>query len=174
LEIVYSLVPAKLPKQLVLYCHIMNPNEDLPNCFGSCFVNRLFCVVFRIFGGFVNDIKNRYPYYLSDITDALTMQCVASIFFIFFAVISPVVTFGGVMGQKTEGHLVSIYDSVSVAYMSIAAFLISRITGPARPFVHLFVCHVELLSSNSKTKKRRKTKIGVNVPQRGSKKFAIL
>ena len=63
--------------------------------------------VIRIFGGFVNDIKNRYPYYLSDITDALTMQCVASVFFIFFAVISPVVTFGGVMGQKTEDHLVS-------------------------------------------------------------------
>ena len=63
--------------------------------------------VARLFGGFVNDIKNRYPYYVTDIKDALTMQCVASIFFIFFAVISPVVTFGGVMGQKTEGHLVS-------------------------------------------------------------------
>jgi len=55
----------------------------------------------------VNDIKNRYPYYLSDITDALQLQCLASIFFIFFAVISPVVTFGGVLGQKTDGYLVS-------------------------------------------------------------------
>jgi len=64
-------------------------------------------VVVRIFGGFVNDIKNRYPYYLSDITDALQLQCLASIFFIFFAVISPVVTFGGVLGQKTDGYLVS-------------------------------------------------------------------
>jgi len=64
-------------------------------------------VTVRIFGGFVNDIKNRYPYYLSDITDALQMQCLASIFFIFFAVISPVVTFGGVLGQKTDGYVVS-------------------------------------------------------------------
>jgi len=64
-------------------------------------------VVVRPYGGFVNDIKNRYPWFLSDITDALQMQCLASIFFIFFAVISPVVTFGGVMGQKTDGYLVS-------------------------------------------------------------------
>ena len=72
----------------------------------------------RPYGGFINDIKNRYPYYLSDITDALQLQCLASIFFIFFAVISPVVTFGGVMGQKTDGYLVSsvegdrLYDAI--------------------------------------------------------------
>ena len=77
--------------------------------------------VTRLFGGFVNDIKNRYPYYLSDITDALQMQCLASIFFIFFAVISPVVTFGGVLGQKTEGYLVS-----TLVLFSLIRFAVSR------------------------------------------------
>ena len=81
--------------------------------------------VVRPYGGFINDIKNRYPHYLSDITEALTMQCLASIFFIFFAVISPVVTFGGVLGQKTEGYLVSV---------PFSTLLLSYTTSVKRPF----------------------------------------
>lgn len=81
-------------------------------------------IAVRIFGGFVNDIKNRYPYYLSDITDALQLQCLASIFFIFFAVISPVVTFGGVLGQKTDGYLVSFVTADRVFKFYVTNFYI--------------------------------------------------
>lgn len=53
----------------------------------------------RIFGGLIRDIRRRYPYYLSDITDALSPQVLAAVIFIYFAALSPAVTFGGLMGQ---------------------------------------------------------------------------
>ena len=62
--------------------------------------------MFRFVGGLINDAKNRYRYYLSDITDGIHIQCVASTIFLFFACITPIVTFGGRMGQKTNGYMV--------------------------------------------------------------------
>lgn len=53
----------------------------------------------RIFGGLIRDIRRRYPYYLSDITDALSPQVLAAVIFIYFAALSPAVTFGGLLGQ---------------------------------------------------------------------------
>ncbi|XP_041121473.1 band 3 anion transport protein-like isoform X2 [Polyodon spathula] len=55
----------------------------------------------RPFGGLVKDIKRRYPHYLSDITDALNPQVLAAVIFIYFAALSPAVTFGGLLGEKT-------------------------------------------------------------------------
>ncbi|KAM3923757.1 band 3 anion transport protein isoform 2-T2 [Leptodactylus fuscus] len=54
------------------------------------------------FGGLVRDIKRRYPKYLSDIKDALNPQCLAAVIFIYFAALSPAITFGGLMAQKTK------------------------------------------------------------------------
>ncbi|KAL7977050.1 hypothetical protein Chor_008999 [Crotalus horridus] len=56
----------------------------------------------RIFGGLVKDIKRRYPKYLSDIKDALNPQCLAAVIFIYFAALSPAITFGGLLAEKTE------------------------------------------------------------------------
>ncbi|XP_010711962.1 anion exchange protein 3 isoform X2 [Meleagris gallopavo] len=50
------------------------------------------------FGGLVRDIKRRYPKYLSDIRDALHSQCLAAVLFIYFAALSPAITFGGLLG----------------------------------------------------------------------------
>lgn len=33
------------------------------------------------FGGLINDIKRRYPYYLSDFTDGLNSSCLAAAIF---------------------------------------------------------------------------------------------
>ncbi|KFV18668.1 Anion exchange protein 3 [Tauraco erythrolophus] len=56
------------------------------------------------FGGLVRDIKRRYPKYLSDIRDAFCpSQCLAAVLFIYFAALSPAITFGGLLGEKTEG-----------------------------------------------------------------------
>ena len=52
------------------------------------------------FGGLVNDVKRRYRHYLSDLTDALNGQCVAAVIFIFFAALSPAITFGGLLGKS--------------------------------------------------------------------------
>ncbi|XP_034271811.1 band 3 anion transport protein isoform X2 [Pantherophis guttatus] len=56
----------------------------------------------RIFGGLVKDIKRRYPKYLSDIKDALNPQCLAAVIFIYFAALSPAITFGGLLAEETE------------------------------------------------------------------------
>lgn len=53
----------------------------------------------RCFGGLIRDVKRRYPLYWSDIKDAFNLQCLASIIFIYFAALSPAITFGGLMGK---------------------------------------------------------------------------
>ncbi|XP_062297868.1 anion exchange protein 2b isoform X2 [Scomber scombrus] len=57
----------------------------------------------RPFGGLVRDVKRRYPQYLSDFKDAMNSQCMAAVIFIYFAALSPAITFGGLLGEKTEG-----------------------------------------------------------------------
>ena len=63
------------------------------------------CRTGRLFGGFIQDIKRKLPYYKSDFVDGFNLQCLASIFFIFFASLSPIVTFGGILGVATENHM---------------------------------------------------------------------
>ncbi|KAJ8418698.1 hypothetical protein AAFF_G00001970 [Aldrovandia affinis] len=57
----------------------------------------------RPFGGLIRDARRRYPKYVSDFTDALNAQCMAAVIFIYFAALSPAITFGGLLGEKTEG-----------------------------------------------------------------------
>ncbi|MEQ2298817.1 Band 3 anion exchange protein [Ameca splendens] len=54
------------------------------------------------FGGMVKDIKRRYRHYLSDYIDAVNPQVLAAIIFIYFAALSPAITFGGLLADKTE------------------------------------------------------------------------
>lgn len=53
----------------------------------------------RPFGGLIRDMKRRYPHYLSDFRDALDPQCLAAVIFIYFAALSPAITFGGLLGK---------------------------------------------------------------------------
>jgi len=57
------------------------------------------------FGGLIDDIKNRYPQFLSDFKDGLNSQCVAATIFIYFAALSGAIAFGGIMGTKTENDI---------------------------------------------------------------------
>ncbi|XP_025296047.3 band 3 anion transport protein isoform X1 [Canis lupus dingo] len=58
-----------------------------------------------LFGGLVRDIRRRYPLYLSDITDAFSPQVLAAVIFIYFAALSPAITFGGLLGEKTQNQM---------------------------------------------------------------------
>uniref|UniRef100_A0A8B9JG27 Solute carrier family 4 member 1a (Diego blood group) n=1 Tax=Astyanax mexicanus TaxID=7994 RepID=A0A8B9JG27_ASTMX len=49
------------------------------------------------FGGMVKDIKRRYRHYISDFTDALNPQVLSAVIFIYFAALSPAITFGGLL-----------------------------------------------------------------------------
>ncbi|XP_073720000.1 anion exchange protein 2b isoform X1 [Misgurnus anguillicaudatus] len=57
----------------------------------------------RLFGGLIRDAQRRYPKYISDFKDALNPQCMAAVIFIYFAALSPAITFGGLLGEKTDG-----------------------------------------------------------------------
>uniref|UniRef100_A0A3B3XQY1 Anion exchange protein n=1 Tax=Poecilia mexicana TaxID=48701 RepID=A0A3B3XQY1_9TELE len=59
----------------------------------------------RPFGGMIRDIKRRYQYYKSDLTDALNAQALAAIIFIYFAALSPAITFGGLLADKVENMM---------------------------------------------------------------------
>ncbi|XP_071942558.1 sodium-driven chloride bicarbonate exchanger-like isoform X2 [Antedon mediterranea] len=75
----------------------------------------------RIFGGLVKDIKRRGRHYLSDFTDALHLQCLASVFFMYFACITPVITFGGLLGDATDQQMATL-ESLLGAFICGVAF----------------------------------------------------
>ena len=58
----------------------------------------------RPFGGLVKDIKRKAPLYLSDLKDGLNTQVFAAFIFIYFACLSPAITFGGLLGKKVLTH----------------------------------------------------------------------
>uniref|UniRef100_A0A8B9K9B4 Anion exchange protein n=1 Tax=Astyanax mexicanus TaxID=7994 RepID=A0A8B9K9B4_ASTMX len=74
----------------------------------------------RLFGGFFLDIKRKAPHYLSDYTDALSLQCVASFLFLYCACMSPVITFGGLLGEATEGRISAIESLFGASMTGIA------------------------------------------------------
>ena len=48
--------------------------------------------------------KSSFPSYLSDFKDALAVQSIASYIFIYFACLTPIITFGGLLGDATENR----------------------------------------------------------------------
>nr|QOU09179.1 csolute carrier family 4 member 10A [Lateolabrax maculatus] len=73
-----------------------------------------------IFGGLLLDIKRKAPHYLSDYTDALSLQCLASFLFLYCACMSPVITFGGLLGEATEGRVSAIESLFGASMTGIA------------------------------------------------------
>ncbi|XP_072752842.1 electroneutral sodium bicarbonate exchanger 1 isoform X7 [Anoplolepis gracilipes] len=67
----------------------------------------------RLFGGLINDVKRKGPFYLSDFKDALALQCVASFIFLYFACLSPIITFGGLLGEATGKNMAAMESLVS-------------------------------------------------------------
>ncbi|KAG9349223.1 hypothetical protein JZ751_027666 [Albula glossodonta] len=74
----------------------------------------------RLFGGLVLDIKRKVPHYLSDYTDAVSLQCLASFLFLYCACMSPVITFGGLLGEATEGRISAIESLFGASMTGIA------------------------------------------------------
>ncbi|KAM4729008.1 anion exchange protein 2a isoform 2-T4 [Anableps anableps] len=99
----------------------------------------------RLFGGLIQDVTRRYPQYLSDIQDALNPQCMAAIIFIYFAALSPAITFGGLLGEKTEG-LIGVSELIVATAMQGIVFsvlgaqplLVIGFSGPLLVFEEAF------------------------------------
>lgn len=67
----------------------------------------------RLFGGLINDLKRKKPFYISDFKDALSLQCIASWIFLYFACLSPIITFGGLLSEATGKNMAAMESLVS-------------------------------------------------------------
>ncbi|XP_072304155.1 sodium bicarbonate cotransporter 3-like isoform X7 [Eucyclogobius newberryi] len=74
----------------------------------------------RIFGGLILDIKRKVPFYWSDIRDSFSLQCLASVLFLYCACMSPVITFGGLLGEATKGNISAIESLFGASMTGVA------------------------------------------------------
>ncbi|KAG5851104.1 hypothetical protein ANANG_G00089490 [Anguilla anguilla] len=99
----------------------------------------------RPFGGLIRDARRRYPKYISDFKDALNAQCMAAVIFIYFAALSPAITFGGLLGEKTDG-LIGVSELIIATAMQGVIFcllgaqplLVVGFSGPLLVFEEAF------------------------------------
>lgn len=61
-----------------------------------------FVSVLRFCGGLILDIKRKAPFFASDFTDALHIQALSTILFIYLGTVTNAITFGGLLGDATE------------------------------------------------------------------------
>lgn len=52
------------------------------------------------------DIRNKLPFYKSDFTDCLSLQCLAATLYLYLVCLCSVVAFGGMLGTATENYMV--------------------------------------------------------------------
>ncbi|XP_061165434.1 sodium bicarbonate cotransporter 3-like [Saccostrea echinata] len=95
----------------------------------------------RLCGGLFDDIRRRLPWYLSDLQDSFHVQCFASFVFLYFASLTPIITFGTFLADETDnqmGALESIFAAAlcGVIYALTAAqpLAILGFTGPVLVF----------------------------------------
>ena len=67
----------------------------------------------RLFGGLINDLKRKRPWYLSDFKDGLAVQSLASVAFMYLATLVSIVTFGGLLGDVTKNAMASIESIIA-------------------------------------------------------------
>ncbi|XP_067902681.1 solute carrier family 4 member 4a isoform X5 [Heterodontus francisci] len=56
----------------------------------------------KLFGGFVADIKRKIPWFASDFYDALSIQALSAVLFIYLGTVTNAITFGGLLGDATD------------------------------------------------------------------------
>lgn len=93
----------------------------------------------KVFGGFVADLKRRLPVYFSDFRDGITGKSIASILFMFFAVLAPTTAFGGLLSVLTEGNIGVVETMVGTCVMGMSYALFSgqplNIIGSTGPII---------------------------------------
>uniref|UniRef100_A0A8C7P4U7 Anion exchange protein n=1 Tax=Oncorhynchus mykiss TaxID=8022 RepID=A0A8C7P4U7_ONCMY len=97
------------------------------------------------FGGMIKDMKRRYRHYISDFTDALDPQVLAAVIFIYFAALSPAITFGGLLADKTE-HMMGVSElmistciqGIIFAFIAAQPTLVIGFSGPLLVFEEAF------------------------------------
>uniref|UniRef100_A0A8C4SKY9 Anion exchange protein n=1 Tax=Erpetoichthys calabaricus TaxID=27687 RepID=A0A8C4SKY9_ERPCA len=75
----------------------------------------------RFCGGLILDIKRKCPYFASDFYDALNIQSLSAILFIYLATVTNAITFGGLLGDATE-NMQGVLESFLGTAVSGAVF----------------------------------------------------
>lgn len=79
----------------------------------------------RLFGGLLEDVKRRLPFYRSDFTDGFHGKTLASVLFLFFACFAPAVAFGGLLSVLTNGQVGAVEMIVGTAVCGVIYALFS-------------------------------------------------
>ena len=79
----------------------------------------------RPFAGIKADIKRRLPHYIADFKDGLRAKSIASIVFMFFACLAPAITFGGLLGDNTNGAIGTQEMLISTAVCGVVYALVA-------------------------------------------------
>ncbi len=79
----------------------------------------------KIFGGLIREVKRKTQHYSSDFKEGLNLRCAMAVVFIFFATLAPTITFGGLLGKKTDGWLGVQETLISTALCGILFALCS-------------------------------------------------
>uniref|UniRef100_W5N0P1 Anion exchange protein n=1 Tax=Lepisosteus oculatus TaxID=7918 RepID=W5N0P1_LEPOC len=98
----------------------------------------------RFCGGLILDIKRKLPYFASDFYDALNIQSLSAILFIYLATVTNAITFGGLLGDATD-NMQGVLESFLGTAVSGAVFclfggqplIILSSTGPVLVFERL-------------------------------------
>uniref|UniRef100_A0A8D0GTA6 Anion exchange protein n=1 Tax=Sphenodon punctatus TaxID=8508 RepID=A0A8D0GTA6_SPHPU len=75
----------------------------------------------RFFGGLVKDIKRKAPFFASDFYDAINIQALSAILFIYLATVTNAITFGGLLGDATD-NMQGVLESFLGTAVSGAVF----------------------------------------------------
>lgn len=65
-------------------------------------------VFLRFCGGLILDVKRKLPFFASDFYDALHIQSLSAILFIYLGTVTNAITFGGLLGDATENMQVTL------------------------------------------------------------------
>ncbi|VDD90794.1 unnamed protein product [Enterobius vermicularis] len=79
----------------------------------------------KLFGGLIADIKRKAPWYISDFTDSLNLQCLATFCFMYFALLAPIVTFGGLLEEATHQRMAAMENLFGGAICGVFYHLFS-------------------------------------------------
>ncbi|NXK13736.1 S4A4 protein, partial [Herpetotheres cachinnans] len=98
----------------------------------------------RLFGGLLQDIRRKVPWYGSDFTDALHPQCLSAVLYIYLATVTNAITFGGMLGDATanmqgvlESFLGTAFAGSIFCLFSGQPLTILSSTGPVLVFERL-------------------------------------
>uniref|UniRef100_F1KS49 Anion exchange protein n=1 Tax=Ascaris suum TaxID=6253 RepID=F1KS49_ASCSU len=79
----------------------------------------------KLFGGLIADIKRKAPWYWSDFKDSLNLQCIATFCFMYFALLAPIVTFGGLLEEATHQRMAAMENLFGGAICGVVYHLFS-------------------------------------------------